>query len=419
MQTLRASDALDVRAMRSLVERFPERYPALFESVARNPVNGRKSILFAMPGEPIVARPGLSFFDDLDAAHRGGAGFGHLVYLGYEMLKQIEAVDVPASPALLPDGIAIPIQAAVEIDHSTASVAIRCAPADEAVVRAAIEDDVRECLRHDRRPAQPQALSIEEEDPDRFLGAVRATKELIAAGDVYQANLSREWRARIGRAAGAVDLYHSLTLANPAPFAGIFRWESAAVISSSPERLLRRRGAVLESRPIAGTRPRTGADDAVIAELLADEKERAEHIMLVDLIRNDLGKVARYGSVEVDELLTIESYAHVHHIVSNVRAVAGPGTTPGRALAAVFPGGTITGCPKVRCMEIIAEMEGAGRGAYTGSLGYVTAAGDMDFNILIRTMVYEQGRVAFRTGAGIVSDSVPERELEETRAKAR
>jgi anthranilate synthase component 1 len=141
--------------------------------------------------------------------------------------------------------------------------------------------------------------------------------------------------------------------------------------------------------------------------------------MLVDLIRNDLGKVAAYGSVEVDELMAIESYAHVHHIVSNVRADMLDSATPGDALAAMFPGGTITGCPKVRCMEIIGELEGVGRGAYTGSLGYIEAGGAMDFNILIRTMVWQPGAVSFRAGAGIVADSDPDFELAETRAKAR
>jgi anthranilate synthase component 1 len=154
-------------------------------------------------------------------------------------------------------------------------------------------------------------------------------------------------------------------------------------------------------------------------ELVGHPKERAEHVMLIDLERNDLGRVCTPGSIEVDELMGVESYAHVHHIVSNVRGRLRADATPGDVIRAVFPGGTITGCPKVRCMEIIAELEGVGRGAYTGSLGYLDRSGDLDLNILIRTFSIGSGLVRFRGGAGIVSDSIAERELDETRAKAR
>ncbi len=156
-----------------------------------------------------------------------------------------------------------------------------------------------------------------------------------------------------------------------------------------------------------------------MSELAAHPKERAEHIMLIDLERNDLGRVCEAGTVRVDELMTIESYTHVHHIVSNVSGRLRADVTPIGALRAVFPGGTITGCPKFRCMQIIAELEAAGRGAYTGSLGYLTLSGDLDLNILIRTMTLSGGELSFRAGAGIVADSDPEAELEETRAKAR
>ena len=181
------------------------------------------------------------------------------------------------------------------------------------------------------------------------------------------------------------------------------------------------RGHVAETRPIAGTRPRFEGDDdaARIRELVGHPKERAEHVMLIDLERNDLGRVCTPGSVEVDELMTVESYAHVHHIVSNVRGELREDATPGRVIAAVFPGGTITGCPKVRCMQVIAELEGVGRGAYTGAMGWLSDAGDMDLNILIRSAEAEGTALRFRTGAGIVIDSDPQRELEETRAKAR
>jgi anthranilate synthase component 1 len=198
--------------------------------------------------------------------------------------------------------------------------------------------------------------------------------------------------------------------------------DGIAVISSSPERLVESRDGWVTTRPIAGTRPRgadRALDDQLARELHAHPKERAEHVMLIDLERNDLGRICEAGTVHVDEFMAIESYAHVHHIVSNVRGKLRPEVTPGEVLAAVFPGGTITGCPKVRCMEIIAELEQVARGAYTGSLGYLNLDGSMDMNILIRSLQLRGTELTLRAGAGIVADSIPERELEETRAKAR
>jgi anthranilate synthase component 1 len=244
----------------------------------------------------------------------------------------------------------------------------------------------------------------------------------IAAGDVYQANLSRAWHANLRAGVSSHDLYRRLRRANPAPFGGLAILDDREIISSSPERLIAVRDGVVSTRPIAGTRPRRldRADDAVRQrELLSHPKERAEHVMLIDLERNDLGRICEAGTVEVDEFMTLESYAHVHHIVSNVRGRLRPDVTPGQAIAAVFPGGTITGCPKVRCMQIIAELEGVPRGAYTGSMGYLNRDGSMDLNILIRTLEVHGRQVTLRAGAGIVADSDPLRELEETRAKAR
>jgi anthranilate synthase component 1 len=218
-------------------------------------------------------------------------------------------------------------------------------------------------------------------------------------------------------------VYEALCAANPAPFAALAQWHGASILSSSPERLARVAGdRRIDTRPIAGTRPRSrkpGGDMAEMTELAAHPKERAEHVMLIDLERNDLGRVCDPGTVRVDEFMTIESYAHVHHIVSNVTGRLRDAVTPIGALRAVFPGGTITGCPKVRCMEIIAELEGTGRGAYTGSIGFLGRDGTMDSNILIRTMTLMGRQVDLRAGGGVVADSIPERELEETRAKAR
>jgi anthranilate synthase component 1 len=212
-----------------------------------------------------------------------------------------------------------------------------------------------------------------------------------------------------------------LRSANPSPFAALLRYGAVSILSSSPERLLALRGGRAATRPIAGTRPRgvnPAEDDALVSALLANEKERAEHVMLIDLERNDLGRVCEAGSVAVDEYMSVETYAHVHHIVSNVSGILRAEATPVDAIRALFPGGTITGCPKVRCMQIIAELEGSGRGAYTGSIGYLSRSGDCDLNILIRTIAVHDAELCFRTGAGIVADSIPEQELAETRAKA-
>ncbi|HET9835275.1 MAG TPA: aminodeoxychorismate synthase component I, partial [Rhodanobacteraceae bacterium] len=268
-------------------------------------------------------------------------------------------------------------------------------------------------------PSPP--LEIAEDDPAHFLAGVSRIHEYLRAGDTFQVNLSRQWHAHYVQSPDPAMLYHALRRANPAPFAGLLQYGDWAIASSSPERLLEIRGGIAQTRPIAGTRPRLPGDDdaARIRELLEHAKERAEHVMLIDLERNDLGRVCVPGTVEVDEMMVVESYAHVHHIVSNVRGRVRPGVTPGQAIAAVFPGGTITGCPKVRCMEIIAELEAVPRGPYTGALGYLCNNGDLDLNILIRTLHVHGAEVTFRAGAGIVADSDALHELEETRAKAR
>jgi anthranilate synthase component 1 len=217
-------------------------------------------------------------------------------------------------------------------------------------------------------------------------------------------------------------LYERLRLVNPAPFAALAQFQDWRVLSCSPERLVRVTGTHVETRPIAGTRPRSGIGgehESEVKALIAHPKERAEHVMLIDLERNDLGRICRPGTVRADEFMGVESYAHVHHIVSNICGERLPHLTPVDVLRAVFPGGTITGCPKFRCMQIIAELEGEPRHAYTGALGYINLDGSMDFNILIRSLTLHDRRVEFRTGAGIVADSQWQRELAETRAKAR
>jgi anthranilate/para-aminobenzoate synthase component I len=255
---------------------------------------------------------------------------------------------------------------------------------------------------------------------EQFESMVRTCKEYIAAGDIYQANLSQRFSAELG-SADTLRLYRILREVNPSPFAAYLDCGELQLVSSSPERLIRLYKGIADTRPIAGTRRRgRNAEEtaALSAELLMNEKERAEHIMLLDLERNDLGRVCDYGSVSVDEMMVVEDYSHVIHIVSNVRGTLAGGRTAFDLVRSVFPGGTITGVPKVRCMEIIDELEPVARGPYTGSIGYISNAGDMDLNIVIRTFVIKDGIAHIQVGAGIVADSDPAAEYVETLQKA-
>jgi anthranilate/para-aminobenzoate synthase component I len=255
---------------------------------------------------------------------------------------------------------------------------------------------------------------------EAYCAMVERAKAYIAAGDIFQANLAQRFTVAHHGAEG-LDVYRRLRAINPAPFAAFVDLGETEVICSSPERLVKVTGRDVETRPIAGTRPRgaTAADDDdLTADLLLNPKERAEHLMLVDLERNDLGRVCAYGSVKVDELMVTERYSHVIHIVSNIRGLLRDSATGFDVLDAVFPGGTVTGVPKIRCMEIIDELEPVSRGLYTGSIGYVSWTGHMDWNIVIRTLTRTRGELAFYTGAGIVADSDPDKEYRETLYKA-
>ncbi len=252
-----------------------------------------------------------------------------------------------------------------------------------------------------------------------YIKKVNQAKKYIAEGDIYQANLSQKFEAPFDQ--DPLNLYKKLRRVNPSPFSGFLKFDDVVLVSSSPERLVKIAGNKIESRPIAGTRPRSivaEEDKALMTELLMNDKERAEHLMLVDLERNDLGRLCKAGSVEVTDFMLLEKYSHVSHIVSNISGCLLPGQGVFDILKAIFPGGTITGCPKIRCMEIINELEPVDRGPYSGSFGYIGYAPYMDLNIIIRSIVIQNGSASFHVGAGIVADSVPEKEYQETLDKS-
>jgi para-aminobenzoate synthetase component 1 len=254
-----------------------------------------------------------------------------------------------------------------------------------------------------------------------YRAAVARVVEYIRAGDIFQANLSQRFAAPFTR--HPWELYRELRRASPAPFCAYLQHDDHAVISHSPERFLHTDAqGRIETRPIKGTRPRgttPRADAALAAELRASEKDRAEHVMIVDLLRNDLSRVSEPGSVRCEELMALESYASVHHLVSTVRGALTSGSGPAEILAATFPGGSITGAPKIRAMEIIAELEPTARGVYCGAIGAIRADATLDLSIAIRTAVVRDGRVTWSAGGGIVADSDPAEEYRETLAKAR
>jgi len=429
-----------------LVEQFPEDYPGLLESGAATPSAGAQyDILPFAVGEhlrldaegglagPYAGKKGfLDAFEtwwralrrnepaDAPPARAESLPFrgGWLLYLGYELAGEIEpCLTLPQSPDPLV-ALAVRAPAAWLKDRTTGKAWLIAETGCEALLDK-FERRVAE-LRNSAASQEVQ-FRIEQEDPAKFLAAVSAALEHTAAGNVYQTNLSRQWQAVAPRTVNAIAVYKRLRSTNPSPFAAILRWGDFAVLSSSPERLVQVRGEHIATRPIAGTRPRGASADEdamLIRTLLDSEKERAEHVMLIDLERNDLGRVCVGGSVQVDEFMSVETYAHVHHIVSNVSGRLRRDVSPVDVIRALFPGGTITGCPKIRTMRVIAELEGRGRGAYTGSIGYVNRDGSCDFNILIRTLTAQGASIHFRAGAGIVADSIPAQELAETRAKA-
>jgi aminodeoxychorismate synthase component I len=369
---------------------------------------------------------------------------GAIGYVSYDWIRTIESI-----PSVAQDDLGLPllqfglVDLVAAVDHTDHRLYLMyCPPLSrfrseprEKLYRegcdrlAELEARLAASIGSIDRPEGQDAVNFVPDQTRRdYTDRVRRCQDYIAAGDIYQANISHRFTIAINHRASSLlrdplpfAQYGRLRRVNPSPFSACLRFDDLALVCSSPERLIRLSGRRVETRPIAGTRPRGKSDEEdrrLITELLASSKERAEHLMLVDLERNDLGLVCEYGSVQVDDFMTVEQYSHVHHIVSNVAGTLGSGFTGLDLFRAVFPGGTITGVPKIRCMEIIEELEPTRRGPYTGALGYLGWNGDLDFNILIRTLVLTKHRGYAQVGAGIVADSDPDSEYDETLHKA-
>jgi anthranilate synthase component I len=368
------------------------------------------------------------------------AAFGAMPFLGgfvgsfgYDLIRLVERLpDRPPDPFGLPVAILGRFDAVLAFDHAFQRL---LAIANEIEGEVSAEEAEAELDRLEvlltapggtgaaALPAvsRPGAAGFSEASLDgaSYRRAVEVAKEHIAAGDIFQVVLAR--RFRVPRAAEPIALYRALRRVNPSPYMVLFEAPEVALVGASPEMLVRKTGRRIETRPIAGTRPR-GLDDAadrrLAEELAADPKERAEHLMLVDLGRNDLGRVATPGSVRVPEFMIVERYSHVMHLVSSVDAELAPEYEALDALLACFPAGTVSGAPKIRAMEIIDSLEPEARGPYAGAVGYFSFSGDLDTCIAIRTLVVAGGETTVTAGAGIVADSDPASEQRETESKA-
>ena len=435
----------------------------LLESVEKGEQLGRYSFLGVEPAAVLTVRDGRVSLQQAGATHdlasegpdplsaakqmlsayrpaavEGLPNFtGGLVgYVAYETVRFFERVPLAAQDTLdLPDVVLLLADTVLVFDHVTHRILVVTnahVDGDVASAYARATSKISAVISRLRQPLPIAAVSPVEpvgrggpwastfEQPE-FEAAVRRAKEYIAAGDIFQVVLSQ----RLSRhtAADPFTIYRALRMLNPSPY--MFYLDlpgDLRMIGSSPEVLVRMFDRQAEVRPIAGTRPRganAAEDEALAEELLADPKERAEHVMLVDLGRNDLGRVSRFGSVELAEHMTVHRFSHVMHLVSRVRGVLRDDVDALDALYACFPAGTVSGAPKVRAMEIIEELEAAARGVYAGAVGYLDYRGDLDTCIAIRTVLVIGGQAHVQAGAGIVYDSVPEAEYEETANKAR
>lgn len=396
----------------------------------------RDGRVLVRPGAPLDAlRAKLSEVSSEVPASLGSVPFlgGYVGSFGYDLIRLVERLpNRPPDPFGLPVAVLGRFDSILAYDHAFERV-LAVANEIEGEVgaeQAEAELDRLEALltapggaRASALPPieRPAVASFAEASLDgaAYRRAVEIAKEHVAAGDIFQVVLAR--RFRIPRAPAPISLYRALRRVNPSPYMVLFEAPEMALIGASPEMLVKKVGRRIETRPIAGTRPR-GVDDAadrrLAEELAADPKERAEHLMLVDLGRNDLGRVASPGSVRVPEFMAVERYSHVMHLVSSVEAELGPGFDALDALLACFPAGTVSGAPKIRAMEIIDALEPEARGPYAGAAGYVSFTGDLDACITIRTLVVAGGETSVTAGAGIVADSDPASEQRETENKA-
>jgi anthranilate synthase component 1 len=370
---------------------------------------------------------------------------GAVGYLGFQATQWFEPAFANKGDTACDDAVWVFFKTVVAIERGSRTTQIVSvvfteeAGADRALLEKLYEQAVEKTARYERALKNPRvqkkvptadinvrrkpagASFVSNWDRESFEDSVRIVKEHIFAGDCYQVVISQCFKRKTS--AEPLAIYRALRATNPSPYMFFFRLGEEAIVGASPEMLVRCRGRQLDYRPIAGTRPRADneTEDAALGEeLRADEKEIAEHVMLVDLGRNDLGRVAEYGSVKVEGLMTIERYSHVQHLVSSLSARLRAGLDRFDALAACFPAGTVTGAPKVRAMEIIQQLEPTPRGVYSGAILYADYAGNLDSCIAIRTLVLDKDSIAsVQAGAGIVADSVPELEYEETVNKAR
>ncbi|QQR73086.1 MAG: anthranilate synthase component I [Holophagales bacterium] len=384
----------------------------------------------AMPGEPLAALRAV--VSDL-ASEPGPLPFtgGFVGFFGYDTIRLLERLPQrPPDPYGLPLAVLARFDDLVVFDHARQRVVLVANEIEGEVSATEAEAalDRLERLLVSARGTGAVALPARAPDPPPFASAfdgaafraaVATAKEHIAAGDIFQVVLAR--RFRVPEAPPPLALYRALRLVNPSPYMVLFESPEVTLVGASPEMLVRKHGRRVVTRPIAGTRPRglEPEDDRRFAEeLLADPKERAEHVMLVDLGRNDLGRVAVAGSVEVTSFFDVERYSHVMHLVSNVEGELAPGREALDALFACFPAGTVSGAPKIRAMEIVDALEPEARGPYAGAVGYLSFSGDLDTCITIRTLVVQGGETSVTAGAGIVADSDPAAEQRETENKA-
>ena len=338
---------------------------------------------------------------------------GMVGFLGYGMVKHFERLKEPISmDGQLPDACFVIPKHLICIDHLNSRTFLishgRLADLREALKK------VRACESADISVGEGKANV----DQDEYEEMVSRAKEHILDGEIFQVVLSRRTDFKIK--GDPVEMYKALRALNPSPYLFYLDFEDVQLLGSSPEMLVRLEGSRLTTRPLAGTRPRSSdveEDEKLKMDMLLDEKERAEHLMLVDLHRNDMGRVSKYGTVKVTELMGVEKYSHVQHIVSNVESEIRTDRDAFDALRSCFPAGTVTGAPKIRAMEIISDLEKTPRGPYAGAVGYFDFTGNMDFAITIRSIVVSGNRASVQAGAGIVADSVPEREFHETEHK--